>query len=85
MNGNAQACVPCEPIQQLNDIASSIIDTLSRINSKVNVIDDVLFGGAESKTGQNMAEPVSLESKLKFIRGMSQDIDIRLDMIQSRT
>lgn len=84
MNGNTQACVSCEPIQQLNDIASSIIDTLARTNSTVNIISDVLFGGTDAKTGQNVAEPVNLESKLKLIHAMSQDIENKVVSIQNR-
>jgi hypothetical protein len=80
---NEAKCMAAPPAQQLNDIASTIIDTLADVNNKASIIKDRLFGDEASKTS-NTAEPCNLESRLRFIRTTAQDINDKLCEIQNR-
>lgn len=88
MNGTTsspQACAKaCEPLEALNIIASIIIDTLVEMNCTTNLIYDGLYGSENAKDNQAMPEPCNLESRLRLIRSMVQDINARLCTIQGR-
>lgn len=71
------------PVQQLNDIAAGIIDTLASANCSANIIKDRLFGTDEGKTSC-AAEPCNLESRLCLIRSQASELYAKLAEIQNR-
>ena len=81
-----EACKQAQaPVQQLNDIAAGIIDTLADANAKVSIIKDRLFGSEPEKVSQTGSlEPSNLETRLRLIRTIAQDINDTLCMVQNR-
>ena len=77
--------MPQAPVQQLNDIASDIIDTLADAYCKAGIIKERLFINEPEKIGQaNQGEPCNLESRLHLIRTIAREINDTLCMIQNR-
>lgn len=83
MNENAKCCAT-SPVEPLNDIAQNIIDTLDKVDSLSNVINDRICGGPVSPCPANLPAPPNLHEKLLCIRSLVSGIGSTLSSVHDR-